>query len=512
MSRKLLLFFIIGLFFSCKEDEKPRSGYGIISISGISLRADGTPVNQGQTSEENWIHKFEETLSIVFEHENGDTFQLTLDPNNFSKPYTIELPLGSINYSSNQQLGDFSETLPLNLSGEVQLIQARQNLILSASTDYGLLTLAKSNLAGKPVVISTNSNTFFESVDFYYCYIKDGIKTSTEISTSQPQNQFRILHQSRASQHDSKFILKEGETTSFEFNEIDFDIQEDKIILDNENKPIYLKPLIQVSLAQKMEESSGLARIGDRIFSINDGGNEAKIQELDPDTGELVREILVLNASNKDWEDMATSATHLYIGDFGNNYGTRKDLKILKIPISDLLQTNQVTASIIPFSYQDQVDFSSKPNSNNYDCESLFFLNGKLHLFTKNWENNKTRHYILEDKEEPQNISSQEELDTKGLITGADISADGKEIILLGYDNSGLNSQSFIWLLSDFTGTGFFAGKKRKTVLGSLAITSQTEGIVFKNEKELVISGERIPLGGLVIPAQLSELDVTGLF
>ena len=512
MAKNLILIFSIVLLFSCKEDEKPRSGFGILSITGLSLRADGMPISQNSSSDENWVHKFDENLAIVFDHENGETFQITINPNDFNKPYTIELPLGKLRYSGMQQLGDFSKYLPLKLNGEVLLNQEQQNLTLLASSDFGLLTIRKTNLSTNPVFNSPTDISFFESGDFYYCYIKGGIKTSTELTTVQPGNKFRMVTKSVSFQHNNKFILKEGETTLFGFNENDFSVKKDNILLDSENKPTFIKPLTDISLAQQMEESSGLAKIGERYFSINDGGNDPKIQELNPQTGELIREITVINATNKDWEDLATSSTHLFIGDFGNNYGTRKDLNVLKIPITDLLNSTEVSAETIPFSYQDQVDFSSKPNANNYDCESLFYLNGKLHLFTKNWENNKTRHYVLDDLNQAQVLTSKEELDTKGLITGADISENGEEIILLGYDNSGLNSQSFIWLLSSFSGTDFFSGTKRKTVIGSLSITSQTEGIIFKEKSEIYISGERIPLGGLVIPSQLTEMDVKGFF
>ena len=49
-------------------------------------------------------------------------------------------------------------------------------------------------------------------------------------------------------------------------------------------------------------------------------------------------------------------------------------------------------------------------------------------------------------------------LNVQGQVTAADISDDGKAL-LLGYNTS--TSEAFLWLLFDFKGSRFFTGNKR---------------------------------------------------
>ncbi|WP_373399251.1 hypothetical protein V8V91_05820 [Algoriphagus halophilus] len=119
---------------------------------------------------------------------------------------------------------------------------------------------------------------------------------------------------------------------------------------------------------------------------------------------------------------------------------------------------------------------------------------------------------MIKDEISTQEVSPTEEFDTQGLITGADISPDGKVFALLGYENKGIASQSFIWLFSDFSTTGFFSGNKKRIYLGSPSILSQTEGIVFRTSNEVYISGEEINFGGVYVPGKLSEMNIKGLY
>jgi hypothetical protein len=507
MKRIILLVFWALVFSSCKENEKPRSGFGELTITGIQMLEGG----QSSTIENTWIHQFNNTLNLNFINEDGQSFQVTLNPNDFSKSYSIEMPFGNYTYSGNQSAGDFSEFIPLKIDGTFQLNQERQSIILLADTEYGLITIAQSNSSQKPIFISHTSSSFFIKENVFYSYVKNGLNTTAEITIDGPLNKFRTINQITEFQHHAKTIVKKDEKQIDDFQKADFDLLKETILLDEENKPLNLKPSILDNLDLSLNESSGLAFINNRLFSVNDEGNTAKIQEINPLNGSLLREISIENVTNRDWEDLAQSDTHLFVGDFGNNNGTRKDLNILKISISDLLNSSSVTAEKIEFSFTDQVDFSGSMETNNFDCEGFFYLDNQLHLFTKNWENNRTRHYIINDQVSNQKVSPIEEFDSQGLITGADISEEGNTIVLLGYENKGIISQSFIWLLSDFDGTQFFSGNKRKTLLGSPSILSQTEGVIFRIDSEILISGEKINFTGIEVPAKLSEINLTGL-
>ena len=79
-------------------------------------------------------------------------------------------------------------------------------------------------------------------------------------------------------------------------------------------------------LSDTLNETSGLALVQGRLITHNDKGGEPKLYELDTLNGQLLRTVIVENATNVDWEDLCTDADHLYIGDMGNNDGDRTDL------------------------------------------------------------------------------------------------------------------------------------------------------------------------------------------
>ena len=88
-------------------------------------------------------------------------------------------------------------------------------------------------------------------------------------------------------------------------------------------------------LESTVDESSGLLFLGGRLITHNDSGGEASLYEIDPPTGTVIRTVQIQGAANRDWEDIAMDDTYIYIGDFGNNSGTRRDLRIYRVGISD---------------------------------------------------------------------------------------------------------------------------------------------------------------------------------
>ena len=239
-------------------------------------------------------------------------------------------------------------------------------------------------------------------------------------------------------------------------------------------------------LPTQILETSGLAFFDNQLWTNNDAGNEDKIYQIDTTDGSILNTVIVANSNNEDWEDLAEDDTHLYIGDFGNNDGDRMDLKIYKVPKSQLA-SGIATAEVIEFSYSDQVDFTPSNNNTDYDCEAFFFHNDSLHLFSKNWIDQQTRHYVIPSQPGNYEAELRGSLNVQGLITGADISADGV-VGLIGY-NFGNN---IMWLCFDYEGTDFFSGNKRKISLGSILDNSQTEAITFKEGGYGYVSSERL--------------------
>lgn len=247
-----------------------------------------------------------------------------------------------------------------------------------------------------------------------------------------------------------------------------------------------------------LEENSGLFMDGDDLWTHADGGNPEKLFRIDSTSGAILQEVTIENATNEDWEDIADNADYVYIGDFGNNGGNRTDLRIYRIAKNELSQTT-ATAELITFTFGDQIDFSYNYNMNDYDCEAMLFHNDSLHLFSKNWVDNKTRHYVLPATPGNHIAQLKETYAVEGLITGADISDDGV-VALIGYTSGGT---TFMWVLFDYQDTRFFSGNKRRIELGNALNNSQTEGIVFKNDGFGYISAESIS----ILPARLFSFD-----
>jgi hypothetical protein len=242
------------------------------------------------------------------------------------------------------------------------------------------------------------------------------------------------------------------------------------------------------SLSSSVRETSGLIRVDGRIITQNDSGGEPKLFELDTLTGEVLRTVVVANAENYDWEDLAQDSLYIYIGDIGNNNGNRKDLKIYRILKQDYIQSDKDTvySEVIGFQYKDQKDFSPKRFSSNYDAEGLIATKDSLYIFSKNWINFKTYLYVVPKIPGNYDIRVRDSLNVEGLITGATYDWALDRITLSGYTLS----SNFIVNLSNFKGDNFFDGKVKKYLL-ELEGSKQTEGICLDGRGGFFLSGEK---------------------
>lgn len=139
-----------------------------------------------------------------------------------------------------------------------------------------------------------------------------------------------------------------------------------------------------IRLPKELSEISDLVFINDTTFvSINDSGNEPIIyvQNLN---GSIRHKAEISNFKNIDWEDLAFDGkNHVYIGDFGNNENSRKDLRILKVQLDKLVSQSSVEAEAIYFSYPNQTEFPPKLKDKYFDCEAMAFYHDSLRIFTK---------------------------------------------------------------------------------------------------------------------------------
>lgn len=274
-------------------------------------------------------------------------------------------------------------------------------------------------------------------------------------------------------------------------------------------KPVNFKPHRVAKLPSALRETSGLVFFGGQLYTINDGGNPPEIYQLDTANGRILRRVVVRNAMNSDWESITSDDENMYIGDFGNNAGNRTDLCILKIAKTDLINitSDTVNAGLIRFNYPDQATFTSDVNNNNFDCEAFFYRNDSLHLFSKNWSDLHTKHYILPSETGIYTTRLAESFNADGLITDASINAQGN-VLLLGYKKiKGRNYRCFAWVLSGYEDSEFFGGDKRRIELGTALHLGQTEGIVLKDDNTGWFSSESIIVGCFYKKAKLFRFD-----
>ncbi len=253
-------------------------------------------------------------------------------------------------------------------------------------------------------------------------------------------------------------------------------------------------------------ETSGLQTTAGALWTFNDSGNPPVLFRIDSATGRATQRVRVVNFANVDWEDIAADARYLYVGDFGNNPGDRRDLRVLRVPLAGLAPgADTVSAQAINFHYPDQTVFGGGTNKHNFDCEALFYAHDSLHLFTKDWADRRTRYYTIPAAPGNYTAHLKGSFDTKGLITAADVNAAGTAAALLGYDPA--TGATFVWLLSDFPGTQFFRGNKRRIELPNALTVGQAEGLAFAGRYRLLLSNEQLVAGPLAVPQRLYALN-----
>ena len=249
-----------------------------------------------------------------------------------------------------------------------------------------------------------------------------------------------------------------------------------------------IKPILKNVLDARVKESSGLVFTEQGLWTFNDG-KSASIYRIDNTTGKILQQISIANTSFIDAEGIAKDDNYLYVEDAGNNAGDRKNLKIVRIKLSDLKPTTQsVTADIINFTYPDQTIFAGEKKDNNFDCESIIATEDLLYIFTKRRGDNKTGLYSLPKTPGSFKANALAIFDTQGLVTDAAISPNGKYVALLGYLKGHLSS--FMWLFSNYMGTNFFKGNAQRFLLTDKTDEWQTEGITFLNAASLFLSCE----------------------
>ncbi|APD06345.1 hypothetical protein UJ101_00808 [Flavobacteriaceae bacterium UJ101] len=238
---------------------------------------------------------------------------------------------------------------------------------------------------------------------------------------------------------------------------------------------------------KELNENSGMEVDQDFIWTFNDSGGKNSIYKVDF-KGNIVQEVEIQNAKNRDWEDITSDENFIYVGDFGNNNGNRQDLTIYKINKSTITTKPQqsVVAETITFEYNNRNDFSKKPYQHDFDCESMFIYKNQIHLLTKAWKTGISSHYVLPTVAGNYKAQYLEKLNTQGFLTAADIN--GKQVSAVQYTREG---EVVLWNFSFDKNSLLFNNPIQATYLGNTSELGQIEGIMFFKNK-LYISGEEM--------------------
>ena len=241
-------------------------------------------------------------------------------------------------------------------------------------------------------------------------------------------------------------------------------------------------------LPRLLKEISGMAEGNNgSVYAQNDGGNPARLYEVSPMTGEVLREIKIKNAENKDWEELAEDKSYIYIGDFGNNLGSREHLRIYRVSKKDLKKDDEVKADEIELEYPDQESFH-KRSKHNFDCEAMAAIGDSLYLFTKNRDNHNTNVYSVPNTPGDYKARYEGTFDTGGKVTSADYKPGNvNKLALLGYNTKGGHYRSFLYLMYGFKGTDFFNSTKYRL---EVAPNLQAESVIFNSDSTVLISNE----------------------
>ena len=253
--------------------------------------------------------------------------------------------------------------------------------------------------------------------------------------------------------------------------------------------PIY-NPVFKAELPKEVNETSGLFFHNGRLWTHNDSGGKPILYALDTTNYKIVQRITLSHAKNKDWEDVCTDGEMVFVGDFGNNKGNRKNLRIYTFPLSAIPNEGDATLAVdsINFVFGDQTDFT-KRKVHDFDCEAFFASDDCLYLFSKGWETGTTRLYRLPKTPGKHVAEVVNGFDSQGLITGADYDRENRILVIVGYVKS--LWKPFMYIIFDFDESGTKLSHRRFE-MPQLA-GAQTEGICFFDKGRCYVTAETSP-------------------
>ncbi|WP_396634640.1 hypothetical protein [Maribacter sp. R86514] len=236
-------------------------------------------------------------------------------------------------------------------------------------------------------------------------------------------------------------------------------------------------------LPNEVFETSGLIYFNGHLITHNDSGNEAILYELDTLTLSIQRRVNVTNIINVDWEAISQDDEYIYIGDFGNNVGSRTNLAVHVISKEEYLNSNTVSATTINFSYEDQQNFDNNGNS-DWDAEAFFVIDDRIVVLTKQWQSLGSVAYEFPKFPGTYTASRVGAIEDVGLITDATYDVESNRLVVIGYSSI---LSPFVGVVENLNFNSVFEGYEQQS-LGLNFV--QAEGITQTGTESYFFSSE----------------------
>ena len=202
--------------------------------------------------------------------------------------------------------------------------------------------------------------------------------------------------------------------------------------------------------------------------------------------------VALAGATNVDWEALTgDDEGNLIVGDVGNNVSRRKELAFYLCP-EPAPEAESVPARKVTFAGPDQTAFPDPELA--HDCEAMFFLRGKLYLFTKHRRDTLTDLWRADIPAAGgrATLTKVARFDIGGMVTDACLSPDRTRLAVLTYRN--------VWVFDlPAAGEDFFRGRALHAALSPPVLSFQLEGCAWADSAHLLLGSEqgdlfRLPL------------------
>jgi len=263
----------------------------------------------------------------------------------------------------------------------------------------------------------------------------------------------------------------------------------------------YGKPEPLAELEDKaIDESSGLVasrRNPDVFWTHNDSGDGPFIYAFDL-KGEKRGTWRVTGAKAFDWEDIAAgpgragaAQSYLYVGDIGDNDKERQEIIVYRISEPLITAADAATDRSAPQQTEAAEAIHLRYPDGRHDAESLAVhpATGDLYIITKTRNANPAGVYKLAAPYSITSINTLEkvgEVRTTGLypgmITGADISSDGRKIVLCDYFNA------YELSLPESTSGKFDDIWKQSVAIVGLGAREQGEAVCYRLDGRAILA------------------------